>query len=198
MWFFAALFLLGDVARADIEYWKVVEVSGPVEMKSPLETEWKSFSAPFYLKKGSLLRTGKDAWVDLSLNRQWDSFLRLNGDSELEFPENPPNAVRLKKGSLFVLMEGESAADTLHIFSSGISARLLLGGLAVAASETGATFKVFSESVDLVESARTLEEGWEWTAGGTRRMEFSDYTDWQQWVRKSYERKDKFFLKRSL
>ena len=44
----------------------------------------------------------------------------------------------------------------------------------------------------------TVEEGWEWTASGKRRMEFSDYTDWQQWIRKSYDRKDKFFLKRSL
>ena len=116
VWFIAAFFSFASPAHADIEYWKVVEVKGFAEVKAPSESGWKSISAPLYLKRGSLIRTGKDASVDLSLNRQWDSFLRLNENSELEFPESSPAEVRLKKGSLFALLEGEPASGSLGSF----------------------------------------------------------------------------------
>ena len=192
------LFLWTVPARADIEYWKVVEVAGLVETRSPLEPGWKSLSAPFYMKKGSLLRTGKDAWVDLSLNRQWDGFLRLNADSELEFPENTPEAVRLRRGSLFALLEGEAEGDLLSVFSPGATVRLVSGGAAVSTLASGTRLRVFSETAEIAGVSQSIEEGWEWDAGNLRRMEFADYDDWQKWIRKSYDRKDKYFLKRSV
>ncbi len=198
-------FILDSAAQADIEYWKVVQVTGVAQMKSPAQPDWKNLSAPFYLRKGSLVRTGKDAIVDFCLNRQWSNFLQLNENSELEFPKESPKEVRLKKGSLFALLEAESGSDSLHIFSPDVELRVGLGGLAVFASASRSTLKVFSESVEVVDlksqpsdSPKIISEGWEWSAGQTRRLDFSDYAEWQRWFRKSYERKDKFFLKRSL
>jgi hypothetical protein len=175
-----------------------VEVAGLAEMKAPAESEWKGLSAPFSLKRGSLVRTGKDASVDLCLNRQWDSFLRLNENSEMEFPGGNANGVRLRKGSLFTLLEGEFSVDSLSVFSADSTIRLSSGGLSVAASESGPVLRVFSESAHVSGEAKAVGEGWEWAAGRLRRMDFEDYSGWQQWVRKSYDRKDKYFLKRSL
>ena len=195
----AALFLpsLSATSYADIEYWKVVEVTGLAQIKSPAEAAWKDLAAPFYLKRGSVLRTGKDSSVDLCLNRQWDSFLRLNENSELEFPEKIENGIRLKSGSISALLEKESTDDSLRIFLPDLVLKLSTGGLVVSASGSGTTLKVFSEFVEVEGIAKPIQEGWEWTQGRTRRMDFSDYTNWQLWVRQSYERKDKHFLKHS-
>ena len=200
--FFAAaavLFIWSSFAHADIEYWKVVEVTGFAQMKSPVEPEWKALSAPSYLKRGSLVRTGKDGAVDFSLNRQWDSFLRLSADSEMQISEKSSEEVRLKKGSLFVLLEAEPvSAPPLRLVLPQPVFILSSGGLAAAVTETGTELKVFGETAQIEGVPEAVEEGWGWTDGRTWRMDFSDYADWQRWVRKTYDRKDKYFLKRSL
>ncbi len=198
----AIFFVLASTAKADIEYWKVVEVTGQAEMKPPTESAWKDLSAPLYIKSGSLVRTGKDGSVDFCLNRQWDSFLRLNENSEITFLQKSPKEIRLKNGSLFALLEGEPAVGSLGIFLPDMTVRMTLGGAAIFVSTEQTTLQVFGESVevtDLTGSAsdvsQNVAEGWEWSASRTRRLDFSDYAQWQRWFRKSYERKDKFLLK---
>jgi hypothetical protein len=192
----AGFFVFDSAAQADIEYWKVVEVTGAVEMKPSAISGWRKVSVPFYLKRGSLVRTGKKGSVDFCLNRQWDSFFRLNENSELRFSEKSPDEIQLKKGSLFALLEGEPVPGSLRIYSGDTAVRMPSGGLAVYASASRTAVMVFSESVEVGDLAVT--EGWEWSAGQVRRLDFSDYAEWQRWFRKSYGRKDEFFLKRSL
>ncbi len=76
--------------------------------------------------------------------------------------------------------------------------RLSSGGMSLAVSERSVTLRVFGEQVEFSDGSDRVEEGWEWAAGRKRRMDFSDYEDWQRWVRKSYDRKDNYFRKRSL
>ncbi len=196
-------FVSAPLAFADIEFWKVVEVTGPAEMKTSAESAWKNITAPFYLKRGSLVRTGKDASVDFCLSRQWDSFLRLNENSEMQIPAKSSSEARLQKGSLFALFERERVVEPFHIFSPELEITLSTGGLEVSVLESGTNLKVFSESIEVLERTNTtflksIPEGWEWTKEGTRRLDFVDYDPWQRWFRKNYDRKDKFFLKHSL
>ena len=195
----AAAFISCSPAWAGLEYWKVAEVSGLCEIAETPASGWHPAETPFFLKKGASIRTGNDASVEIMLNRSLESVLHLSGNTQVDFLERSPQTLRLKKGSLFVLME--APADALQLSTPHSEVSLTLGAAAIESGASGDTIRVFSESVQV--QSRPVPEGLkvQVPAAGAlpeaQRMVFSDYADWQRWIKKNYEQKDKTLGARS-
>ena len=194
--------------RADVDSWRVVDVSGPGEVLSSSRSTWQPLACPSFIRQGAQLRTGKDGTVDIALNGGRESMIHVRPDSLLLFLKIRPSQVRLLSGSLFVLLEGEG--DTLDVWTGRFLAQLAQGGMAEISSGTWEdTVKVFGDQAQLsgydasgASRRRTVDEGFKLNQGGKRstgipaRMDFGDYEDWQQWFKKNYDRKDKFLLEK--
>lgn len=192
----AGMFLPSE-AYSEIESWKVVDVGGASDVLAPSEKDWKPLAIHRLIQDGSQVRTGKKGSVDLVLNRGWESVIRLNPGSQVTFVSLSPHRLRLEKGSLYALLEAPE--DRLQVASPQGMVRMGQGGLSLEASPEGERIRAFGDQIQIGEN--TLEEGMQWTLAArtdpvVSRMNFSDYEDWQRWVKKNYARKDKYFLKR--
>ena len=188
-----AALALSRPAWANLDYWKVVEVSGVCEIADTPTSGWRPAASPLFLKKGSSIRTDKKGSADIVLNHSRESVLHIGENTRLDFLERTPHKLRLEGGSLFALMEAQG--DSLEISTPCSEVTLSLGAAAIESGDSGDRIRVFSESA--VVQSRTVPEGLklhvspQGVAEEAQRMEFGDYNDWQQWLRKNYERNDK-------
>ena len=104
-----------------------------------------------------------------------------------------------------IFCEGNPLPAAVKVATKDVSMDVKLGGCVVIVSNRGTTVKVFSDKVRVTDPAnhkpgiksRTVREGFQFTCGVshpkglTERMQYTDYTGWQEWIKKLYERKDK-------
>ena len=193
--------------HADIEYWRVVDVSGSCEVLEAAQSDWRPLASPSNIREGSQIRTGKAGTVDIALDRGGENAIRVNSNSALVFLQSRPRRIRLISGSLFALQEREK--DPVEVLTGRLSARLAQGGMAVIVGARQDAVKVFGESAQISSSDagggskyQILSEGLKLSRSGGKtegtvvRMDFADYQEWQTWFKLNDERKDRFLLGR--
>lgn len=202
----AALCLLLQVNAFAEPVYLVVESFGSAETVESLTKKARPLAPRMECAAGTMIRTGPEAWADLSLGSSLESLLRVGPDSQVTFLNYAPVRLSLDKGTLLVLNEEQvfagrdpalSAEVRVLTRSFLVSARQ--GGCALEAGDDGAAVSVFAEEVKVYEKkgpsysaeGRSVEEGFRYSVQGTRRLVFSDYKDWQDWYKRSNERKDR-------
>ena len=103
------------------------------------------------------------------------------------------------------MLREDAASGRLVVSSRELVSYLEIGGLAMDVTDKGTLLRVFGEKTTVTPlsksgtkkpEALTIEEGFKSFRGvkpGSnylRRMNYSDYIDWQAWTRKWYEKKD--------
>ena len=194
-----------DVFGRSVEYVKVLEVSGTVQSLNPASTRWGAMQKNTFLKKNTKIRSAGGSKADFGLDGRLENAARLEENSTADFLTVSPVKIFLEKGSFFVFREGDRLAGTVKVTTKDVSVDVKLGGCVVIVSNRGTTVKVFSDKVAVTDPAnrkpgiktRTVREGFQFTCGLSRpkglteRMQYADYTGWQEWIKKLYERKDR-------
>jgi len=213
--FLAAAFLcVSRAAFASVDYCRVIDVSGKAEVLESGSARWLPLSAPKFLKGGDQIRTSGKSYAEISTSADFSGLLKLGADSRLEVLGEDLARFFLEEGVLMVLREENDdspesrPAETvlMQILTQDLSAGLLSGGCSVSVTAKGTWVRVFSESVRVTPTARKtreavqhdLPEGFKFFSAragkidtlGPLRLYFSDYADWQFWVRQCYERQD--------
>ena len=212
---FLGLVLWSPRSSASIEYCRVIDVSGRTEILESGSAAWAPLGAPRLLKGGDKIRTADKSYAEISTSDDFSGLLRLGANSQMEVMGEDLARFFLRRGMLMALREEDD--DTLvgrpaeklllQIFTRDLSAGILLGGYSVSVSDRGTWVRVFSEHaharIFMKENKKAAEfkripEGFKYFWGsddeigplGPSRMYYSDYTEWQFWVRKCYERQD--------
>lgn len=206
---FAVLLLAPASAPASVEHCKVIEVFGRVEVQEA-GGEWRPLAVPKLLKGGDRIRTFEKSYADLAANSDLSGLMRLGPDANIEVMGDDLTRFFLRRGSFFVLREKHDARPLrkdealFQIFTRDLVADLLGGGLSVTVLGKGSLLCVYSESAkaSLFGAkreklyAQTVAEGFKIVMESTKkpaalsRLTFSDYSSWQFWMKKCYDRKD--------
>ena len=194
-------------AFADIQYAKVIETSGSTRVYRPSEPPL-GLSAPFFLKKGQRIVTNEKSTVDLGFNEEVTGLARLGERSRLGVMNEKTFLFFLGHGHILLLREDARDKRPLPItvVTPQLRVEVEQGGCAIEVSKLGTRVKVFGDRVKVSrpkhakvrKDAREVEEGFQIFAGpagsekGWRvsRLMHEDYSPWQSWVKKAYERKD--------
>ena len=217
---YSALFLTSLVvilasgeAWASVDYCQVINVSGKAEIFEAAGAGWFPLEAPKFLKGGDKIRTQGKSYAEISTSPDFSGLLGLGVDSELEVMGEDLARFSLRRGVLLVFREedsnvpGEPAREDLQfqIFTRDMAVSLLEGGASVSVGEKGSWVRVFGEEVKAgpLRPAKNkppfkVEEGFKYFIShreglgplGPLRMYYSDYTDWQFWMKKCYALKD--------
>ncbi len=209
VFFAAGIILAPAAASASVEYCKVVEVFGRAEIQEA-GGEWRPLAAARLLKGGDKLRTFEKSYADLAASSDLTGMMRLGPNANLEVMGDDLTRFFLRRGSFFVLREQDGAGprrkeeSLFQIFTRDLVADLLGGGISVTVLEKGSLLCVYSEhaKASLFGAKReklysqTVSEGFKVVLEASRkpapptRLVFSDYSSWQFWMRKCYDRKD--------
>ena len=211
----AALVFGPEKVSASVEYCKVIDVSGTAEILESGSALWRPLAVPKLLKAGDKVRALEKAYVEFSTGDDLSGLMKLGGNSEFEVMGEDLTRFFLRKGIFFILREEDGSIvgkqgkeQTLfQIFTKDLIVSFLGGGSSVSVNDKGTWVRVFSEHVranpfDNVSTSegvlRTVTEGFKFfmkappepTVAGPMRMNFSDYSSWQFWMRQCYQRKD--------
>ena len=209
----AMVFFAAREVQASVDYCQVIDVSGKAEILEADGIRWLPLEAPKFLKGGDKIRTQGKSYTEISTSPDFSGLLRLGVDSEAEVMGEDLARFFLRKGMLLILREedsnvpGEHAREEMRfqIFTPDMAVSLLEGGCSVSVSEKGSWVRVFGEEVKAGplrplknKPSLRVEEDFKYfissRAGlgplGPSRMYYSDYTDWQFWMKKCYALKD--------
>lgn len=200
----------GPASAADIESFRVLALEGSVEVQSAAGA-WKPAAAQAVLRKADRLRTGAGSWAQLAFDRDLHGGARLGPQSQLRLVSVVPPRLALEKGTLLVHRSGESdglsdppdrrsiSPAPLTIEAGALEVGVRWGGAGVELAASGPLVRVYDERAQIArrsgEEPLTVHEGFRYEAarkgpGALFRMEYSDYLDWQDWMRRLYELKD--------
>ena len=177
----------------------VMEVSGGAEVLRPSSLRWIPLEKMTSIQSGSKIRTDDKGSTQLFFEKDLETAVKLDKNSELSFPAGKPLTVFLEKGRLFVLRE-EAATGFFEVRTRHLRMRLGLGGCILDVSAKGLRIRMFGGEASL-SSHGALAEGYQFsghfmgkkTEVRKTRMIYRDTLDWQAWVRDWYEIKDDFF-----
>ena len=197
-----------------MEYCKVVEITGRVEIQEAGGDVWRPLSAPRFLRGGDKIRTFGKSRVEFSASADYSGLMRLAPDSSLEVMGEDLTRFFLSRGIFSVLREEDGGAPGLRrredsvfqVFTPDMAANLLQGGISVSVYENGTCLRVFSEraKAGLFNGRKekifslVVAEGFKlFTRASSKpgaacptRMRFADYGQWQSWMQDCYQRKD--------
>lgn len=218
--FWAALFFLILIRPADaaMDYFKVLDISGNVEIRRTPTSVWMPVRSGDLLTPRMQVRTSEGSWAEFSFSGDLSELARLDSLSEMEVAPGPTPSIKLKRGSFMMLREKDEVDPTAYkrdikafeVFVGSKKIRAERSGFQVSADRGRSWIRVFSDKVWVIdyiylkEKEKTprivgVSEGFklplEYLSGIEKkpvpdRMIFSDYSDWQTWVRRCYERKD--------
>lgn len=189
-------------ASQEIPVATVFEVSEGAEVLRPSMRSWIPLEKMTLLPIGSKVRTGGKGSTHIIFEKDLETTVRLDKNSELSLPLDRSLTLFLEKGRLFVLRE-EGAAGRFEIRARHLRVRMGLGGCILDASKKDARVKVYGGDVSL-SSTGTISEGYQFWGrsegkkriGRKTRMTYRDTVDWQAWIRQWYEIRDDFFAER--
>ncbi len=206
------LFIPYSVSAGEIEFAKVVDISGHAEVLGPFENKWKPAAAHMLLEKGSKVRTLSESSVQILFDRNLGSIAKLAEKSRLDVLGRSSDTFFLERGGLFLYREGETGRlekpQKIRIRTKDGEVQIGLGGCVVQSTKEGTFVRVFDERVEVTgrpgsrvaqtEAPRVVEEGFKFftsvhaARSAFQRMQFADYGDWQKWIKSVYEKKDDF------
>ena len=212
--FVAPLFFGIREARASVDYCKVTEIFGRVEIQESGGDRWLPLLVPRLLRGGDKLRTFQRSHAELSASADCSGLMHLGSDSKLEVMGEDLTRFFLRRGIFFILREQDGNALSLQrreealfqIFTPDMAVDFLQGGISLHVDENGTWLRVFSEHAKAgsfnVRNEKVFSlmvaEGFKLfmaassnpsTAHPTR-MHFADYRQWQSWVKECYDKKD--------
>ncbi|GEM_PF-1425645 len=178
----------------------VLDVSGGAEVLHPSVRRWVRLEKMTPIPSGSKVRTGDKGSTQIIFEKNLETVVKLDKNSQLSFPTGRPQTVFLEKGRLFVLRE-EGAAGAFEIRTRHLRMHLGLGGCILDASAKGLRVRMFGGEALLDSQGAPLAEGYQFLGhfAGKKaekrktRMVYHDTIDWEAWVRRWYEVKDDFF-----
>ncbi len=207
--FYSLFFLLGLAFSSEIEFVRVLEVSGKAEVLRSSSGRWAPLSEGTLLQKGSKIRTKHKSTVQIAFDRDLVSVAKLEENSRLDILSSPSGGFSLERGQLFLFRENESGKDEnvprFRVLTQDAQVAMGLGGCIIELFKTGTSVRVFGERVGVVNRLKksvkskpnVIDEGFRFLidreAAGvlSERMKFSDYAEWQMWIKKLYQNKDK-------
>ena len=182
------------VGARSAEFLKILDTTRQPELWDADSHVWKPLPTPYELPQGSKIRTRAGSSVEIAFDAKLENMAEVRENSMIKVIQKNPARIFLESGSFFILRE-ENEKDGVVLKTRHAEIRMRLGGCAVSESRKGTLVRVFSEEADV--SNLTVKEGF-WVLvkpGGRitkpRRMQYEDYRDWQVWIHKFYERKDK-------
>ncbi len=189
---------------AAVDYLRVIESRGTVEILEADGIQWKPLILSGSLRGGDKIRTVGQSYVEFSTSTDLSGLLRLGVNSQMEVMGDDLARFILRQGTLLVLREEDGNVSgaqkkedfIFQIFTPDTLVGFLNGGCSVHVSEKGTRVYVFSESVNA--GAKIVTEGFKYfvsrsgliKTSGPSRMHFGDYKEWQTWIKKCYDRKD--------
>lgn len=180
----------------------VLEVSGGTEVLRPSALHWIPLEKKSSLPGGSKVRTGDKGSTHLLFEKDLETAVKLDNNSQLSLPRGRALTVFLEKGRLFIVREGE-VAGRFEIRTRHLRIQMGPGGCIIDASKKSVRVRVYGEPV-LLNTSGELAEGHQFSshfaggsaAGRITRMSYRDMIDWQAWIRQWYEMRDDFFAER--
>ncbi len=187
-------------ASHEIPVATALDVSGVAEVLQPSVSGWMPLKKMTPIQSGSKVRTGDKGSTHIIFEKDLETAVKLDKNSELNFLTDRPLTVFLEKGRLFVLRE-EGAEALFEIRSRHLRARMGLGGCILDVTAQGIRVRMFGGEALLGSQEAPLAEGYQFsghfrgkkTETRRNRMIYRDIIDWQTWVRQWYEMKDDFF-----
>ena len=205
---------------AEIQYAKVLDTSGTVEVLVQPHRRWMKLEKNAYLSKGTSVRTHANSGVWMAFDPEMETLAELGENSYLNVWTGPPSRVSLKNGRLYVFRESETAGIPFKILTPEFLVQVPAGGVVIDASNKGSLLNVFAENAvitifskaKLETPPKKIEEGFKFFSakrlggsaalfGGKKasneesfyeRMKYAEYAMWKAWVEKMYELKDDF------
>lgn len=177
----------------------VLDVSGAAEVLPPSAGRWIPLEKMTPIQSGSKVRTDDKGSAQFLFEKNLETTVKLDKESQISFPVGRSLTVFLEKGRLFVLRE-EGAAGLFEVRTQHLRMHLGLGGCILDVSAKRLRVRMFGGESSLG-SQGALKEGYQFLGhyGGKKtdtrktRMIYHDSIDWQAWVRQWYEIKDDFF-----
>lgn len=181
-------------AQADIYH--VTETKGLCEIRDAGSADWRALSENALLKVGSRIRTGRDGAIEISGSPALENVFFAGPDSQITLLHEEPARISLDQGDLWILKE--SPAE-MRVLTRECLAVMRDGGCRIRAAKGARVLvQVFGETVQIFDKTpagysdepRTIEEGFQHSAGQLTRLDFTDYSEWQVWYKKNDKRKD--------
>lgn len=94
-----------------------LHVEGNVSCRIAPTGEWKAASKGLRLSEGSEIQTGAESSCEVAFDPDVSNVLKVRSDSHAAIESLDPPSVRLRKGSLFALIEGLEPGSTFRVLS---------------------------------------------------------------------------------
>lgn len=198
----------------DAPWQRVMDVAGKAESRQQGATAWKPLIKGLILKKGTKLRTSSQGAIQMGFDPSFHAGARLMPNSRAVVLSEKPLRIFLEEGSLLLLCENEvmppiensakraAAGEPIFVSTPQASVELRAGGFGITTDKQGTVIRVYSESLRW--SARPPKKGQALRNGyegfrydvdisgseDSRRMIFTDYVPWQEWMKNFMEMRD--------
>jgi hypothetical protein len=198
--FLAALFLFLFSANGLAETIpQIIPKAGNVEILTTKD-HWQPLDKKSPLTKGFEVRTTWDSAAEIAFNEHMQSTAELAENSHLIVLDDSAHELLLQKGAIFILLEEKVDAAPLVIRAGNIRVKMTRGGCYLKFTAENIVIKALSEDLTIETPEKegvVVKEGFKYFISDSdhrmRRMNYGDYSDWQSWLRKWYEKKDDFF-----